>query len=50
MLRIRRRLKSEVPPDARELFEDIGRQRGNVQNMFRVYAHRPEIMMTMMAP
>jgi Carboxymuconolactone decarboxylase family. len=49
MSRIKRLLKSEVTPEVRELFEEIGKQRGNVPNMFRVYAHRPEIMKTMMA-
>jgi alkylhydroperoxidase family enzyme len=49
MSRIRRLLKSEVPEDVRKVFEQIGSQRGNVPNMFRVYAHRPEILATMQA-
>ena len=48
MSRIRRLMKSEVTPDVREKFEEIGRQRGNVPNMFRIYAHRPEILKSMM--
>jgi alkylhydroperoxidase family enzyme len=49
MSRIRRLLKSEVPDGVRKVFEEIGAQRGNVPNMFRVYAHRPEILETMRA-
>ena len=49
MSRIKRLLKSEVPEDVRKAFEEIGSQRGNVPNMFRVYAHRPELLKTMQA-
>ena len=35
--------------DVRELYMDVGAKRGNVPNMFRVYAHRPEILKTMVA-
>lgn len=45
---------SRVPTDAaapavRPLLEDFYRQRGNVPNMFRTAAHRPELLQTMLA-
>lgn len=49
MARITRLTKDQVPDDLREKFEQIGAQRGNVPNMFRVYAHRPEILKSMLA-
>jgi alkylhydroperoxidase family enzyme len=49
MTRIRRLSKDEVPDEVRELFRTIGNQRGNVPNMFRIHAHRPEILRGMMA-
>ena len=49
MSRLKRLTKSEVPPDVRALYEDIGAKRGNVPNMFRSFAHRPEILKTMVA-
>ena len=49
MSRLTRLTKDEVPPDVRELYEKVGAARGNVPNMFRVYAHRPEILKTMVA-
>lgn len=49
MSRITRLLKSQVSDDVRRVFEEIGAQRGNIPNMFRVYAHRPEILATMRA-
>jgi alkylhydroperoxidase family enzyme len=48
-MRIRRLEKTEVTEDVRELYTTIGTARGNVPNMFRVYAHRPEILKTMVA-
>jgi len=47
--RLKRLTKDEVPDDVRELFARVGAQRGNIPNMFRVYAHRPEILETMTA-
>ncbi|HEY6292766.1 MAG TPA: carboxymuconolactone decarboxylase family protein [Terriglobia bacterium] len=32
---------------SREVFDQFMRERGNVPNMFRTVAHRPEIMRTM---
>jgi len=49
MPRLTRLEKSEVPPDVQELYTNVGKARGNVPNMFRVYAHRPEILKTMVA-
>jgi alkylhydroperoxidase family enzyme len=49
MARLTKLTKEQVADDVRKRFEQIGAQRGNVPNMFRVYAHRPEILKTMMA-
>jgi len=49
MSRLPRLTKDEVRDDVRELYTKVGAQRGNVPNMFRVYAHRPEILKTMVA-
>ncbi len=49
MARLTKLTKDEVTPEVRSRFVEIGQQRGNVPNMFRVYAHRPEILKTMIA-
>ena len=49
MSRISRLDRNEVTPDLQTLFDKVFRQRGNVPNMFRVMAHRPEIFATMQA-
>ena len=49
MSRISRLDRSEVPPDMAALYDKAFAQRGNVPNMFRVMAHRPEIFATMQA-
>lgn len=49
MPRLTRLTKDEVTGEVRELYADVGSKRGNVPNMFRVYAHRPEILKTMVA-
>ncbi|HEX9460402.1 MAG TPA: hypothetical protein VGA84_14720 [Thermoanaerobaculia bacterium] len=49
MARLTKLTKEQVTGEIRQKFEEIGAQRGNVPNMFRVYAHRPEILKTMMA-
>jgi uncharacterized peroxidase-related enzyme len=49
MSRISRLGRSEVTPDIAALFDKVFAQRGNVPNMFRVMAHRPEIFATMQA-
>ena len=49
MSRISRLDRSEVAPDTAQLYDNVFAQRGNVPNMFRVMAHRPEIFATMQA-
>lgn len=49
MARLSKLTKDQVTDDIREKFKEIGVQRGNVPNMFRVYAHRPEILKSMLA-
>jgi len=49
MARLTKLTKDEVIPEVSARFTEIGQQRGNVPNMFRVYAHRPEILKTMLA-
>lgn len=49
MSRISRLGHQDVTPELSALFERVFAQRGNVPNMFRVMAHRPEIFATMQA-
>ena len=49
MSRISRLDRGQVEPDIAGLYDKIFSQRGNVPNMFRVMAHRPEIFATMQA-
>ncbi|MGA2569677.1 MAG: carboxymuconolactone decarboxylase family protein [Terracidiphilus sp.] len=49
MSRISRLDRSQVTPGIAALFDKVFAQRGNVPNMFRVMAHRPEIFSTMQA-
>jgi uncharacterized peroxidase-related enzyme len=49
MSRISRLDRTEVTPDIAALYDKVFAQRGNVPNMFRVMAHRPEIFATMQA-
>jgi uncharacterized peroxidase-related enzyme len=49
MSRISKLERSEVTPEMATLYDKIYTQRGNVPNMFRTMAHRPEIFATMMA-
>jgi alkylhydroperoxidase family enzyme len=49
MARLTKLTRDEVSGDVKQLFENVGRQRGNIPNMFRLYAHRPEILKTMVA-
>lgn len=39
----------QVEGDVRQTFEYYQKERGNVPNMFRTMAHRPEILKTMTA-
>ena len=49
MARLTKLTRDEVDGDTRALYEKVGALRGNVPNMFRIYAHRPEILKTMVA-
>ena len=49
MSRISRLDRSEVTPEMAALYDKAFALRGNVPNMFRVMAHRPEIFATMQA-
>ena len=49
MSRISRLDRSQVTAEMATLFDKVLAQRGNVPNMFRVMAHRPEIFATMQA-
>ena len=49
MSRISRLDRSEVTPEMAALYDKAFVQRGNVPNMYRVMAHRPEIFATMQA-
>lgn len=49
MARLSKLTRNEVDGDTRALYEKVGALRGNVPNMFRIYAHRPEILKTMVA-
>ena len=49
MSRISRLDRGEVGPETAALYDKVFVKRGNVPNMFRVMAHRPEIFATMQA-
>ncbi|HEX6466655.1 MAG TPA: carboxymuconolactone decarboxylase family protein [Terriglobales bacterium] len=49
MPRISRLEKSQVAPELAAIYDHMMKVRGNVPNMFRTVAHRPEIMKTMIA-
>ena len=49
MARLTKLTKDEVGGEVKDLYTRVGQQRGNVPNMFRIYAHRPEILQTMVA-
>lgn len=49
MPRIRPLNPDEAAPEARDVLEDFMRARGNMPNMFRTMALRPEIMQTAVA-
>jgi len=48
-MRITRLDKSSVDEKTGEIFETYLKERGNVPNMFRTVAHRPEFLRTMIA-
>lgn len=47
MDRVRRLEIGEARGEVREIFDTYQRERGNVPNMFRTMAHRPELLQTM---
>lgn len=49
MSRISKVNRDGVAEQVGALYDRVGRDRGNVPNMFRIYAHRPEILTTMVA-
>jgi alkylhydroperoxidase family enzyme len=49
VLRISRLDRSQVDPDVAAIYDHFMKVRGNIPNMFRTAAHRPEIMKTMIA-
>jgi alkylhydroperoxidase family enzyme len=49
MPRISRLDRSQVSEEVAHVFDHFMKVRGNVPNMFRTVAHRPEILSTMMA-
>ncbi|HEU5452460.1 MAG TPA: carboxymuconolactone decarboxylase family protein [Terriglobales bacterium] len=48
-MRITRLDRTQVDSDTASIFETYQRERGNVPNMFRTVAHRPEYLRTMIA-
>ena len=48
-MRISRLDKSQVDEPTAEIYDVYLKERGNVPNMFRTVAHRPEILRTMIA-
>lgn len=49
MSRITRLTRDQVDESTKALYDKVGKSRGNVPNMFRVYAHRPELLQSMVA-
>jgi alkylhydroperoxidase family enzyme len=49
MPRISRLDRSQVSEEVAHIFDHFMKVRGNVPNMFRTVAHRPEILSTMIA-
>jgi alkylhydroperoxidase family enzyme len=49
MPRISRLDKEQVDSDSAKIYDTYLQERGNVPNMFRTVAHRPEILRTMIA-
>ncbi|HYL93932.1 MAG TPA: carboxymuconolactone decarboxylase family protein [Alphaproteobacteria bacterium] len=47
MPRIPRIDRSQATPEVAQTYDRIMKERGNIPNMFRTVAHRPEIMRTM---
>ncbi len=48
-MRVSRLDRSQVDAQTRDIYDLYLKERGNVPNMFRTVAHRPEILRTMIA-
>lgn len=48
-MRVSRRERSEVDAPTAEIYDTYLKERGNVPNMFRTVAHRPEYLRTLIA-
>ena len=48
-MRIKRLTPEEATGDTKQIFDDYMKERGNVPNMFRTVAHRPDYLRTMIA-
>lgn len=48
-MRIRRLERAEVDSTTGEIYDKYLQERGNIPNMFRTVAHRPEYLRTMIA-
>jgi len=49
MARLSKLSPDQVDEQSRQVFDRFLKERGNIPNMFRTMAHRPEIMKTMTA-
>ena len=49
MPRITRLEREQVDPELAHIYDHFKKTRGNIPNMFRTVAHRPEIFKTMIA-
>ena len=49
MPRISRLDRSQVSPEVAAIYDHFMKVRGNIPNMFRTVAHRPELLQTMIA-
>ena len=49
MGRITRLSTGQAPPAIQDLFRSFLEERGNIPNMFRTVAHRPDLLTTMLA-
>jgi alkylhydroperoxidase family enzyme len=49
MARLTKLSPEQVSDETRNIFDAFLKERGNIPNMFRTVAHRPEIMKTMTA-
>jgi len=48
-MHITRLEKNEVDPETARIYDHYLQERGNIPNMFRTVAHRPEILRTLIA-